>query len=267
MNSTTPAPVSSLKFRPWPALARAEFKAFMSTPAAGLALAVFAFLNGYLFYNRLLKYSLAIRPANQPELAGQALEILLPSIFPQAALALMFTLPLVTMRSFAPSLKGGDYDLLASWPLTLGQILWGHYLAALYFLLILLGLAALPVVVLKLAGLGSAPLSLAGFLGLALTGAAFAALGLLASAASSGQTGAAALGWMMFLALWLLGWSAPYTGPRLRAVLQQLAFEPRLIRFSSGLIYVGDVVFLLSLTALALASAYWLLRIRVFREG
>lgn len=237
------------------AVALAELASFWGSPAAGLAIVVFLGLSGFFFYNGAADY---VTSALSAAAAGQTLDATV-ALFSQAlsyiALVLMLVAPLVTMRSLTPSRRGGHLDFFQTLPLSGGQIIAGHYVAALISLSIFIVLSLTPFLVLLLMDVGSPRLLLCAALGLWALGAALAALGLLCSAASRSSVGAALASLGLGGLLWVLGWAAPYLDGRWGELWQNLAFMPRIARFALGVLNFNDLFFFGLLALLALFNA------------
>jgi ABC-2 type transport system permease protein len=168
----------------------------------------------------------------------------------------MLVAPLVTMRSLTPGRRGGHLDFFQTLPLSGGQIILGHYLAALISLFVLILLSLAPFIVLLLMDVGTLRLFLCAALGLLALGAALAALGLLCSAVSKSSVGAALASLGLGGLLWVLGWAAPYIGyGRLGELWQNLACMPRIARFALGSLNFNDLLFFGLLALLALVNA------------
>jgi ABC-2 type transport system permease protein len=237
-------------------LARGELLAFWSSPSAGLALAVFLGLTGLNLYNCTAAYSAANLQA-MARGGGLSAEVaLVAAALTDLGLVLALVTPLTTMRAFAPSSAGGSADLLLAWPLSRAELTLGQHLAAWTSLGLLSLLGLVPFAALAALGAGSPAVLASAALGLVLAAAAFAAVGLAAAALTRAPLSAAltTLGALGFF--WAVGWAAPFLPPRVGALVQGLAFQPRLGHFALGLLDLNDVVHFLALTAAAL----WLCR-------
>lgn len=245
-------------------IALAELRNFWGGAAAGVTLLVFLGLLGFFFYNNVVSYVVDSLGAAA---RGMALDAS-PALFSQGLtgipLVLMLVTPLVTMRSLSPHRRGGGLDYFQTLPVDGRSLVLGQFLAAASSLALLSLLGVTPFAFLLLAGVGEPELLLTALAGLWALSSAFAAIGILASAVFPSPVGAG-LGTLGLLGLmWVLGWAAPYTDSALGLVdlWRGLAFAPRLTRFALGLISVGDIVFFLAVTLLALINASLFLRSR-----
>jgi ABC-type transport system involved in multi-copper enzyme maturation permease subunit len=138
------------------------------------------------------------------------------------------------MKTFSVSAHGGHLDLLASWPLSRMEIACGLFLSAFATLALLALLGLAPYVLLLAMGVGSIKLLASSAIGLAFLIAAFAALGL-AVCSFARKPMAAALSTLGLLGfMWAMGWAAPYLPSPAAALIQGLAFGPRLDHFTRG---------------------------------
>ncbi|MDR1871408.1 MAG: hypothetical protein LBS60_05690 [Deltaproteobacteria bacterium] len=234
-------------------LAKAEFRAFWSNPAGGLAIVVFLGLSGLLFYNSVADYA----ALNLGLLAKGRLLSADLTIFSQGltnlGLVLLLVSPLTTMRAMANYAQGGHLDLLLAWPLSPLEIIGGQGLAAVLSLWLLAALSLLPFVAIWFMGVGSLTVLLTAAFGLFLLAATFVALGLALGSLYPSPLAAALITLGVLAVLWSLGWAAPYLPPWAAYLAQGLALAPRLSHFALGLIDFNDVVFFVGVTGLALA--------------
>ena len=125
-------------------------------------------------------------------------------LFRVAAWALLLLTPLLTMRLISEERRTGTLDLLLSAPVRISQIVFGKYLGALLFLLLIVALTALmPLALLAGAALDCGKLA-AATLGLILLAASFTAAGLCLSALTTQPALAAAATFGLLLAFWMM---------------------------------------------------------------
>jgi ABC-2 type transport system permease protein len=150
--------------------------------------------------------------------------------------------------------------MLITLPVSDSDVVLGKYLGALGLVLTLvLATLAYPVAMFKwpwnLGPLDWGPV-LAGYFGLALFSAATVAVGLLVTALTESQAIAFFITFFVLMALWFLADIAAFMPAGIGDALQYLSFQTRLEGFSRGLIDTRDIVFWLSVTAVALAVAF-----------
>lgn len=193
---------------------------------------------------------LGVLAVNQLEVRGQAV---FQPLVPVAGFLLLFTMPVLTMRSFAEEARSGSLDLLLAAPAPARPLVVGKWLAAWLSGLVLLAPAGLFVVLLQLWGDPDPGPVVAGVTGLALLAAALAGIGVLASSLTSSQPVAAMAGVFAILVLWFAhtGADALGTGGTLAAV----SLSERLRTFAGGAVDTADVAYLTALTAGSLVAA------------
>ena len=172
----------------------------------------------------------------------------------------LLVVPVVTMRLLAEEKRSGTLEMLITLPVSDSDVILGKYLGALGLVLTLvLATLAYPIAMFKwpwnLGPLDWGPV-FAGYVGLALFSAATVAIGLLVTSLTESQAIAFFITFFVLTALWFLGDVAALLPGTLGNVLQYLSFQTRLEGFSRGLIDTRDVVFFLSVTAVALAVSF-----------
>ena len=234
-----------------------EFNAFLNSAVAYVVLGVFLVATGLFVWvfpdSSVLDYGFAD----------------LQTLFSLAPWLFLFLIPAITMRTFAEEKKAGTIELLLTRPLTDGQIIGGKYLACL--LLALLALVPTLLYYFSVYRLGSPPgnidsaATVGSYLGLALLAAVFAAIGILASALTRDQI-------IAFLVA-VVGCFLLYSGfDSLASVLDgsaayyvsQLGIAAHYRDLSKGLIDSRDVVYFLSVVAVALQATRLVLRSRTW---
>lgn len=232
------------------AIALRDWLGAFRTPVGWVLLAATQAILGYVLLKVLDTFTGPVPPAR---VAGLNLE-LAHNLFGTAAVLLLLAAPLLAARALGGELRDGAWPLLASAPVSLGEILLGKFLG---LALLLLPVCLLPAG-LGLTLLGAAPvdpgLLAAATLGLWLTGLLFAAVGLFAASLTRQPVAAAvtAYGFLMLLSVVnrseLLG--AVQVG-----VLDWLAWNQHLFWFLAGVVRISDLAYFLLMTALFLALA------------
>ncbi len=183
-------------------------------------------------------------------------------VFFWCAMFLSLLAPAVTMRLFAEERRTGSLELLMTLPVTEGQAVVGKYLAALSVVAIALALtASYPVTLARLGDLDWGPV-IGGYLGLLLMAAAYTAIGTAASAATANQIAAFLVAMVLCLLPYAMGFFLSAVPVALLPLVQYLSFDHHFGGLSRGVIDTRDVVFYLSVTALALHVAVFLLQRR-----
>jgi len=228
-------------------IAGRELRSLFVTPFGWIALAVVQFVTAWLFLIQLEGFvQLQSRLAAVPGAPGVT-DLVVAPILAQVAVLLLLVLPLVGMRAISGERQAGTLHLLFAAPVSAGEIVFGKFLGALCFGLLLLGLVAL----MPLALLSGTALDLgklfAGLLGLGLLVAVLAAVGLLMSTLVNQPAAAAAGTFGLLLLLWVADAGAPAD-----SALAWLSLSHHLKPFLRGLVDTGDVTYYLLLTAVCL---------------
>lgn len=186
------------------------------------------------------------------QIVGRGQAVFQP-IVPIAGFLLLLVAPILTSRTFSEEIRTGTLELLLAIPVPRAPLLIAKYLAVVVTLVALLAPVGLFVVLLMLYGSPDIGPILSGLIGLLLFAAALCAVGVLMSSLTSSQPLAAIGALFAVLALWFA-----HTGSealRIGGFLGALSFSERLRSFAGGLVDLGDVVFFVSLIALALAAS------------
>jgi len=240
----------------WLAVFTKEMRLYFGSPVAYVVGVAFLLISGWFFSNIFYFYTLqSMQSAMNPMMMGAALnptESILRPLFTNVTVVLLFLMPMLTMRLFAEEKRSGTIELLLTYPVRDGEVLLGKFLAALALYLGLLALTLLYPGMLA----AHAPLEwgavATGYLGLLLFGGACLAVGLLLSSVTENQIVAGLLTFMVLLLLWVVGWGAEFASGTLRTVIRHLSITEHMDSFGKGVLETRDVVYYLSLTAVAL---------------
>jgi ABC-2 type transport system permease protein len=186
----------------------------------------------------------------------------LTRLFEFAPLGLsLLVIPVVTMRLVAEERRSGTLEMLITLPVKDSDVIGGKYLGALGLVLVLV-LATLiyPVAMFRwpwsLGPLDYGPV-FSGYVGLILFSAAAVALGLLVSSFVESQAIAFFVTVIALGALWFFDDLAEVAGTGWFAtLLRYVSFQTRLSNFWRGLLDTRDIVFFVSVTALALVVSF-----------
>jgi len=218
------------------AITRREIVAYFSSPIAYVVLAAFLGVIGY-FFPLILYYS-----------QQATMEFLLGDM----AFVLLLITPLLTMRLLAEEQRMGTLELLLTSPVRDWELVAGKFLASLTFLVILLILSLYCPLILFMVGNPDPGPILTGYIGALLLGGSLLALGLLLSSLTQNQIVAAVISLVLMILLWLMSALAGAVEPPLSDILSSVAVFEHFNGFVKGLLSLKDVVFYLSLMALAL---------------
>jgi len=240
-------------------LAWRDLRAMFLSPIAYVILTVYLFLGG-LFYVYFLQAFTMIsakalqQPSHDPQvmsLLNLNQMVLRPHLW-DLCLLLLFLTPLVTMRLLAEERRSGTSELILTSPVRAGELVLGKFLAGAAFVAVAVALSLHYPLFLYAVGEPDTLPIIVGFLGLLLAGLAFVAVGLFASSLTDSPAMAAVLGLGMLLVLLMLGLSVGQVSPALGPLLRHLSFPAHFQEFAKGVLGASDVLYLLSLTAIAL---------------
>lgn len=234
-----------------------ELKSYFQSFIAYALIAVFLLLAGYFFYTDLIMY---VMWSFQKVTFSKIWEY----YFYDVRYVLMIIIPLLTMRLFAEEKKQGTIELLWTYPIRDWELLAGKYLAALFFLFLMLVLTLVyPTITYFLYNIDFGPL-LVGYLGLLLLGSSFIACGILISSLTENQIVAALGTFGLLLMFWFLTWNEAIANEKVMNVLLNISLFDRLMAFTKGAIDLKDVIFFLNfhgffifLTMLSLSTRKW----------
>jgi ABC-2 type transport system permease protein len=179
-------------------------------------------------------------------------EGVLRPLFQNISVIMLLMMPILTMRLFAEEKKSGTIELLLTYPVRDGEVLFGKYLAALTVFAGMLALTLVyPLLVAWTARLEWGPL-VTGYLGLLLQGAAFIAVGILVSSLTENQIVAAVATFGTLLIFWVISWATDAAGPTFGRILTHLSLTEHFESFAKGVIETKDVIYYVNLTILSL---------------
>lgn len=234
-------------------LARREMAATFDSPIAYIAGALFLVATGLLFFFGV--------GGNDDFFAAR--EATVRPLFDYAPWVLAVILPAVTMRLLAEEKRQGTLELLVTLPVTDLQIVLGKLLGAVGFLAVALAMTlVLPALVLSI-GHPDVGAIVGGYIGLFLIGTTFLALGVMASTWTQNQI----VAFIVSMMLCTFFWTA--TDAIIRLVVEQpppalalLSFQSQFADFARGVVDLRNVLYFLSVTAIAVLASTYSLRSR-----
>jgi ABC-2 type transport system permease protein len=237
------------------AIAHKELKGYFASPVAYVVIGFSAILFGWFFINLLYYFDRTQMQAGSGFQGPQAInvnEIMISPLFLNVSVILLFTLPLITMRTYAEEKRSGTIELLLTSPLTDLQIVMGKFLGGLVLYGAMLAVTLVHMAILFAYGNPEwRPIATA-YLGLILMGACFLSLGLFVSSLTRNQIIAGMVTFAVFLMFWVINWISTFMGPTSQAVLNYLSITEHLNDFARGVIDTKHVVYYLSFIAFSL---------------
>lgn len=228
------------------AIYRRELGAYFTSSIAYIFLAAFWLFSGFFFF------------AGSLARATTDMSYLFQSLFTIC----VFLIPILTMRLFSEEKKQKTEQGLLTAPVSLGEIVFGKYFAALTLYTIAIIMPFVYGLILSAFGQVEWGIVFANFLALFLLGTAFIAIGTLISALTENQIAAAVLGIISLLAVQMIDTVVNYvTIGWIQTILKALSFWTKYYAVTCGLFNVSTVIFYLSA-----AFVFNYLTIRVFER-
>ncbi len=184
-------------------IAARELRSLMLSPLAWALLAVVQGVTAWLFMVQIDLFMQLQPRLNVISDTPGVTDLIVAPLLGKAALVVLLTLPILSMRLLSEEFRAETFSLLLSSPVSMTQITLGKYLGLLSFLGILLLLVSLmPLSLLAGGGLDLGKLA-AALLGTALVAAGLAAVGLYLSSLTSRPAVAAVTTYGVSLFLWI----------------------------------------------------------------
>jgi ABC-2 type transport system permease protein len=249
------------------AIAHKEIKSYFASPIAYILIGFSAILFGWFFINLLYYFDRMSMQAGMGFGGPQSVnvnEMLIGPLFLNVSVILLFTLPLITMRTYAEEKRTGTIELLLTAPLTDFQIVMGKFLGSFVLYAAMLGVSVVHIALLFAFGNPEWRPVVTGYLGLLLMGGCFLSLGLFVSSLTRNQIIAGMVTFSVFLLFWVINWIATFLGPTMQNVVNYLSITEHLNDFTRGVLdtkhfvyYVTFIGFSLFLTVRAVDSERW----------
>jgi ABC-2 type transport system permease protein len=246
------------------AIAGKELRSYFASPIAYVIIGLFALLFGLFFYAFLTSF---MEESQRAMMGGGPVNVndrLIRGVLLNAAVIILFVMPMITMRTYSEEKRSGTIELLLTSPITDVQIILGKFLGALGLFAAMLAVTLIDVAILFRLGNPEWKPVVTGYLGLLLMGGCFISLGLLISSFTKNQIAAGFMTFAVFLVLWIINWFADSAGPTARTILTFLSITDHLDDFTRGIVdtkhivyYLSFITFGLFLTAKSVDSERW----------
>jgi len=248
------------------AIARKELRSYFASPIAYVVIGMFALAFGW-FYISMLSWFLMQSMQGQMMGGGGPMNVnqqLIRIVLQNAAVVILFLLPMITMRTYSEEKRTGTIELLLTSPVSDWQIIVGKFLGAMTLYALMLAVTVIHIALLFAFGSPEWKPIASAYLGLLLLGGCFVSLGLLFSSLTRNQIVAGVITLVVFLMLWVVDWMTSFSSPGLGAVLNYLSITSHLDDFTKGVIdtkhviyYLSFITFGLFLTSKAVDSERW----------
>lgn len=231
------------------AITRRELGSYFTSPLAYVIIAAFLVIAGYFFSaNVIYSRQATVRP-----------------LFQTTYTILLLIGPAITMRLLAEEQKSGTLELLLTSPVRAIELVFGKFLAGLGFFAAMLVLTGYYPLLLSIYGNPDRGGIIGGYLGALLLSAAIVAIGLFTSSLTQNQIVAAVLSFAILLILWVIDGLASSFGGQIGDVLSYMALYTHFNDMTRGLIDTKDVVYYVSVVAVALFLTWRSLEARRWR--
>jgi ABC-2 type transport system permease protein len=243
-------------------IARKDFKSYFTSPIAYLVMGVFLFIMGWMFSSILEnflkamtdyeRYQGMMNQGKGPNLADH----LLRPLYGNMNVVFLLVVPFLTMRLFAEERRNNTIELLFTSPVTWGDIIFGKFLSAFGFVLVMLAMTLPYCAVLAMATKPDWGVVITCYTGTACMLAVYVAVGMWASSVTENQIVAGILSFGIILFLWIIKWAALNSSAAFGDFLSYLSIVEHFEDFSRGVFNSRDLVFYFSATGLWLFLTY-----------
>ena len=244
---------------------RKELRAYFYSPIAYIVAGVFLGLIGYFFFSSLQGFSMqAIQLSGSgKELSGfNPTNVIMKGLFRSMGTVFILLTPLITMRLIAEERRNRTMELLMTSPLSITTIIMGKYLAAvIIYVMIILSTLYIPLTIEYFSTVSWWHI-LSAYVGLILLGMAMIAIGVFCSAVTDKQVIAAVLTIGILVLFWFVGGVIGGHSEDISKVMKELSLFSHYENLYNGLFDTRDVMYLISVSVVALFLAH-----RVLESG
>jgi len=229
------------------AIAHKELKTYFASPIGYIAVGAFAFMFGWFYLNILFYFMRQSMQAGQFGMQGpQAVnvnQLMIRPLLQNVSILILFTMPMVTMRTYAEEKRSGTMELLLTSPITDFQILMGKFFGVLALYLIMLAVTAFDIGILFFFGRPEVKEIISAYIGLLLMGSCFIALGMFISSLTTNQIVAAIVTFFVFLFLWVINWIGNFSNPFVNTLVSYLSIVEQWDDFGKGIIDTSHLIY------------------------
>lgn len=218
------------------ALYKKELKSYFFSPIGYVVVGLILFVFGLYFWLGVLRsYSSSY----------------IPQVYQAMLIWFMMIIPIITMKSFSEEIHNKTDQGLLTYPIGVGTIVMGKFLAALTVFAIAIAGSLIPVIIMSFFSSPAWPEILGTVLGTLLYGAAMISIGIFISSLTKSQI-IAAMGTFGVSILLLLidSMSGSVQVTFLANLFSWISFTSRYQPFANGILNVSSIVFFLSVTAI-----------------
>jgi ABC-2 type transport system permease protein len=246
------------------AIARKELRGYFTSPIGLVMIGFFAIIYGFFyavmlesFQQQAMQFGLAQAPVDLNE------QLIRP-LFSNVMVILLFTFPLITMRTYAEEKRSGTMELLLTSPITDLQIVFGKFLGAMGLIAAMLAVTIPHIAILFYFATPELKPILTTYAGFFLMAACFVAVGLFVSSVTRNQIVAGMATFAVFLMLWIIDWMGQFMGPTGKTLFEYLSITRHFEDFTRGVLdtkhlvyYASVITFGLVLTMRSVETERW----------
>lgn len=226
------------------AIAGRELRASFVTPLAYVIIASFLIVSGFFFFSRLQWFNTILQQAAlMPDVSPNLNQEVIVPLYQTLEIILIFLVPVLTMRALAEERQTGTFELLATSPISVNEIVIGKFLGLGSVVVIMLSLVFVyPLAVILFADPEVPPIVI-GFAGILMFSLSFVAIGIAVSACTRSQTVAGVISLVSCLLLYVINIPAPKLGEAAEAVLNYIAPSTHTEMLFKGVLQGSDIVY------------------------
>jgi ABC-2 type transport system permease protein len=226
-------------------IAAHELRRLFLSPLAWSGLAVEQFILAYIFLIGIDNYQSVQPQLIRMEAAPGITDLVVAPLFGQAAILLLFAVPMLTMRLISEERRGQTLSLLMSAPVSMTEIILGKYFGVTAFFLILVMMVSLMPLSLLVGGHLDFGMLASGMLGVALLTASFIAVGVFMSTLTAQPAIAAVSTFGVLLGLWIIDWVGAGRGGDYSGLLSYFSILRHYESLLKGVFNSSDVIYYL----------------------
>ena len=235
-------------------VAKKDFKAYFNSVVAYVLLTTFSGVMGFMFVAILNSY---VDQSSRPDRMqmGRTLSLvdnLIKPIFGNMNVIFLFVIPAITMRLIAEEKRNNTIELLMTSPLNLSEIIFGKYLSAWAFAIVMIAMTLPYPFTLYLGAKPDWAVVMMSYMGTILMVGLSISIGIFFSSLTDNQIIAYITTFGSLLLLWILNWAAYSSSTMMADVLRYVSVIDHFEDFSRGVFNTKDLVFFLS------AIFFWL---------
>lgn len=212
------------------AILKRDFRSYFTSPIAYVLIGLFICILSIFFMDSL--------SSGVADLSGNFVSSM--------SFLLILIVPLLTMRSVAEERKSGTEVLLLTSPVRPSDVVIGKFLASFGVFMVMTAASLVFPLVLWIYGTPEGIKLFSAYLGFVLLGFVFISIGIFASSLTENQIVAAIITFVTLFGLTALSFVGQYVGGFVGKVLVWISFMERYYEFSTGIIDVTSIIFMLS---------------------